>query len=200
MSRKPADREPQFGEPGHWSYYDGPIRRPNGERGYNQGGTHFTLGQADELYVPPLEHPHSGRDYDLSIGVLALNTGEWLALHAREVPKRVEPKDPLGKIGGFALYNRRFPTRDAALRANAGYVLWVARRRFHYEGDVHGGRPWKLTEGRYRQIVRFVYEVLGRPAPELVIAPPPPPPAPHADLPLFAGPPPAQSNTLGRAL
>ena len=172
-----------------WPKDDSLPRNHKGEIGGWQEGRYFTQGQASEFYPcgerGPLvavdvvtadedDMPSSGYvDYGLSIGVATLDDGTFLAWHG--LPDRNEPKPPKGrtkKWGGFAVWNRRYPTRTAALRSNAAHTVWMARKQFRRGcGAVWQGHP--ISQMRYRDLVTWAFAVAGSRAPVVYIAPPP---------------------------
>jgi hypothetical protein len=175
-----------------WPTDDSLPRNHEGKLAGWQEGRFFTQGQASEFYPcgerGPLvvvnvfcadesEMPSAGYvDYLLSIGVATLDDGTFLAWHG--LPDRNEPKPPKGrtkKWGGFAVWNRRYPTRSAALRSNAAHTVWLARKQFRLlRGGFYQGNP--ISQHRYRDLVAWAFAVAGSRAPVVYIAPPPPPP------------------------
>lgn len=162
-----------------WPQDDSLPRNHEGQLAGYQDGRYFTLGQASEMH--PCEE-RQWTDWDLSIGVVSLDDGTFLALHG--FPVREEQEHPSGRRrqwGGFAVWDRRYASRDEAVRSNVAYVIWMARKR------LRDPRKWsmysRMTEDRYRSIVAWAFEVAGRPVPKVYIAPPPTPPivAPQAD-------------------
>lgn len=173
-----------------WPKDDSLPRNHEGELGSMQDGRFFSQGQASELYPcterGPLvvvdvisadedDMPGGGyTDWSMSIGVATLDDGTFLAWHG--LPDRNEPPSRTGKKwGGFALWNRRYPTRTAALRSNAAYIVWLARKQFRLpRRGFYQGHP--ISQDRYRQLVAWAFAVAGSRAPTVYIAPPPPPP------------------------
>lgn len=172
--------------------YRGTIRTATGELGTMQHGTYYSQGQATEMYeFPPAQEYRFrwGSTWDWAIGVLALNDGSWLCWRSNSLP---QPKgwdrnrDRLMPSGGFALHSLRFFTREAALRANAAYVVKRARRQHRWKAPTNAEswqryNPWPggdLPADVAQAIISWAMELAARPAPVLYVAPPPPPPPP----------------------
>lgn len=145
-------------------------RNHEGQLGAWQDGHYFNQGQAQEMYRCP------GRwvVWDYVIGVFSLDDGTFLAWHGLPDPYDDGSHWKGRKWGGSFIYNRRYVTREAALVSNAAYCIWFARKQHrlpkngYYQGE-------KISDERYRQIVAWVFAVLGRRGVQPFIAPPPPP-------------------------
>lgn len=174
--------------------YKGPLRRIDGARGEYQHGKCFSLRQATEMHVMPAMNEHRwrfGSKWDWCIGVIALNDGSWLADHAASIRppagyNRTRDRGLSLPSGGFFTYSRRFCTRDAAIRANAAYVIRRARRQHRWKPDPNG-HAWErrnmwpggdMPTDVAQAIISWAMDVAARPAPVLYVAPPPPPAPP----------------------
>lgn len=147
--------------------YPGKPRNHEGEHGANCDGGHFVLGQALEHYVPPIEwHPWRwGNWYWWHIAVFSLDDGTFLAWAARH-------KD--AKSGGSFLWSRRFASRDEALRANCAEIIRMARRWTRHDPVVL--MDIRMPADVAKQMIEWAFEVAGKSAPDLFVAPAPPPP------------------------
>jgi hypothetical protein len=130
--------------------YDGPLRTASGALALWQDGRYFAPHQG-EWYVI------DDRDYasiDWQIGVLQLNNGAWLS----------HPE-------GFAVYDRQFASREAALRNGVSRILRTARVRLRAPYQYQS----RIDEEQYRAVIAWAYRLLGAPEPQIYIAPPPTP-------------------------
>lgn len=153
--------------------YPGLPKNHEGEHGVNQSGHHFTLSQASESYEPPIPWQpwHWGNWYWWHIAVVTLDDGTFLAHDARFIPD----SKGWGIAGGFFTYNRRFPTRDAALRANCAEIVRMARRWARTDPVALFDR--RMPADVAQQMIDWAFQIAGQDAPTLHIgeAPPPPP-------------------------
>ena len=123
--------------------YDGPLRRMDGTRPFNNyfwPTTRYTLRAWNERLANTLIHRMS-RD---AIGVCQLNTGQWI-----------------NTDDGSAVYKScpRYPTREAALTACAQNVLKAARYALTSPPNYFGTKT-AISSESYAGVVLWVAWVL----------------------------------------
>lgn len=90
---------------------------------------------------------------------MPLNNGKWLA----------HPP-------GFAVYDRQFENREAALRFAVAKILKTARRRLRVKSEEMLPLWYRIGLSEATTVTQWAYKVLGRPAPRLFVAPETPEP------------------------